>query len=295
MRLPNFLVIGAAKSGTTTLYRYLQRHPQIYMSSVKETAFFAFEKEYKKGLEFYASFFEYTSKEQICGEASTDYTKYPLYPKTASRIAEILPNVKLIYIMRNPVDRAYAYYLHQWIRNNPKIINKSFEECLSYSEEYVNASNYMMQIKNYLQFFPKSSFLFILMEDMLQKPTETLKKTLEFLEVDSQINITNNEIIKANDRNDLYEIKLRTKLLSPFQNLPGYELLKVMLPEDSRRALYRIFIQNSPYGTKAKNNYQFPPLTDETRIKLIEKFAPLNRELGGFINRDLSYWSESIN
>ena len=295
MRFPDFLVIGAAKSGTTTLYHYLQRHPQIYMSSVKETAFFAFEEEYEKGLEFYTSFFADTSKDQICGEASTDYTKYPLYPKTASRIASILPDVKLIYIMRNPVDRAYAYYLHQWIRNDPKTTNKSFEECLASSEEYINGSNYMMQINNYLQFFSESSFLFILMEDLLKKPTETLTRILEFLEVDSQINITNGEIIKANDRNYLFDIQLRTKLLSPFQNLPGYGLLKAILPEDSRRALYRMFIQNSPYGTKIKKSYQFPPLTDETRIKLIEKFAPLNRELGEFINRDLSHWSESVN
>ena len=248
MRLPDFLVIGAAKSGTTTLYRYLQRHPQIYMSSVKETAFFAFEEEYQKGLEFYTSFFANASKEQICGEASTDYTKYPLYPKTASRIAKTLPNVKLIYIMRNPVDRAYAYYLHQWIRNDPKTKNKNFEECLAYSEEYVNASNYIMQINNYLQFFPKSSFLFLLMEDLLKNPERVLKETLRFLEVDSQINITDDGVIKANDRNHFLDIKLRTKLLSPFQNLPGYGLLKMMLPKDSRRALYQMFIQNLPYG-----------------------------------------------
>ncbi len=110
MRLPDFIIIGAAKLGTTTLYNYLSLHPQICMSPVRETEFFAKDEKYIKGLEWYGSFFSNASPHQVCGEKSVTYTIVSKFPEAVPRIAQVLPNVKLIYIMRHPVDKAYAFY-----------------------------------------------------------------------------------------------------------------------------------------------------------------------------------------
>ena len=122
MTLPNFLIIGAAKSGTTALYRYLYDHPEIYMSERKELHYFSYPETSKltKGphtykrlsvstLAEYMTFFDGARDEIAIGEASPSY----LYlPGTAERIYQLLPNVKIIAILRNPVERAFSAYMH---------------------------------------------------------------------------------------------------------------------------------------------------------------------------------------
>src|SRR4051794_34967159 len=111
--LPNFLIIGAAKAGTTSLYHYLRQHPDVYMSTIKEPNYFCFEEqlpEYApvRTLAEYESLFDGASSQPAVGEASTQYLNSAAAPR---RIANILPNVRLIVSLRNPADRAYSSYL----------------------------------------------------------------------------------------------------------------------------------------------------------------------------------------
>ena len=123
-RLPDFIIIGAAKAGTTTLHHYLDLNPQIYMSSPKEPCFFSDDEIYVKGVDWYSSLFSSAKPDQACGEASTRYSPYPQYTEAAPRMAELLPHVKLIYIMRHPVDRAYSHHVHEMksprVKTNPR-------------------------------------------------------------------------------------------------------------------------------------------------------------------------------
>src|SRR5918997_468574 len=119
MTLPNFLIIGAMKSGTTALYYYLEQHPQIYMSPVKEPNFFCsggqegWESKSVTRIRAYQYLFKDVSDEKAIGEASHCY----LYePQAVARIQEHLPDAKLVAILRNPVDRAYSHFLHM-VRN----------------------------------------------------------------------------------------------------------------------------------------------------------------------------------
>ena len=125
MTMPNFLIIGAVKAGTTSLHDWLSQHPQIYMSSIKELNFFAFEgdnlevfkgkfnKEYLAGFETtlqgYRKHFQGVTNEIAIGESSPTYL---YHPKAPERIQHYIPDVKLIAILRNPVERAYSNYLH---------------------------------------------------------------------------------------------------------------------------------------------------------------------------------------
>ena len=133
-KIPDFIIIGAAKSGTTSLYKYLCRHPQIFMCTPKEPDFFSIDANYFKGIDWYYSLFNEASPTQVCGEASTTYSRWHQHPKAAERIYQSLGQVKLIYIMRHPVDRAYSFYVHRFkgSLHKPELaVSNTFEETIS--------------------------------------------------------------------------------------------------------------------------------------------------------------------
>lgn len=286
MRLPDFLIIGAAKSGTTSLYKYLSRHPQIHLSSIKEPQFFAVDTQYERGIEWYSSLFDGASDEQVCGEASTDYTKLPLYPQTPERIARHLPQVKMIYIMRHPVERAYSHYVH--LTRGQKI-QLTFDEYIQENSVCLDTSAYIKQIERYLEFFPQEAFLFLLMEDLIDRPLPTLKQIYRFIGVDDSISL-NEERITENNGRAYFKDTIRSKITSPIRALPFVEPVKDTLPQQWRDFAYNL-LQNSFYGNLIKQQYLAPAMTNQTRKQLLEKFQDSNQKLAKFLDRDLSSWS----
>ena len=111
-RLPDFMLIGAMKSGTTTLHAYLSRHPGLFLCTPKEPGFFSRDERYARGLDWYRELFTDAQPEQLCGEASTCYSRWPHFENAAPRIAADVPGAKLLYITRDPVERAYSHYRH---------------------------------------------------------------------------------------------------------------------------------------------------------------------------------------
>ena len=125
MMLPTFIVIGAMKCGTNSLHRYLKLHPQICMSSTKEPNYFVEEKNYAEGIDWYQSLFKDSTK--ALGECSTNYSKRPFFQGVAQRIQAVLPDVKLIYLLRDPVERIISHYRHNFAEGST---HQSFENCL---------------------------------------------------------------------------------------------------------------------------------------------------------------------
>lgn len=288
MRLPNFLLIGSAKSGTTSLHQYLMRHPQVYMSHIKEPQFFAVDEIYAKGLDWYSSLFSEAKPDQICGESSTDYTKFPEHPEPATRIAQILPEVKMIYIMRHPIDRAYAHYMHDGRHLGYK---ETFEERISKSNIYIDPSYYMMQIEQYLQFFPKESFLFLLMNDFIKDPTQTVSQIFQFIGVNDEVDSSENEPLVANSGKQILNYKIRKKIVDPLRTIPGVPKVSAMIPKQGRDWIYNL-LQKFSYGKEIKEYYTPKPMLPETRQMLLDKFKEPNKKLAEFLNRDLSCWSD---
>jgi len=286
MRLPDFLIIGAAKSGTTTLYKYLDKHPQVFFSAIKEPQFLALDEKYAKGIEWYASLFSLAQPKQVCGEASTDYTKFPLYHQTASRMAQVLPYVKMIYIMRHPVERAYSHYVHL---ARGKKVTETFEEHIQRTSVCLDTSNYILQIENYLQFFPKESFLFLLMEDLIDQPEQTLDKICHFINVGNEINLTTKTPVVANSRNKHFEDTIRAKITAPLRSIPGVATAATLLPQSWRDWTYEQ-LKKSFYGEQIRQQYMPPPMRSDTRQMLLEKFSSCNQKLAKFLDRDLSHW-----
>jgi len=207
--LPDFLIIGAQKCGTTSLYNYLIQHPCIHSASIKEIGFFDQYLNYCKGIRWYRShfpslfrryFFKYVLRQEfITGEASTSYI---LNPHALKRISEIVPHAKLILLLRNPIDRAYSHYQHS-VRSGRE--NLSFEDAIRIEKErtgenwkglkddetspiddidhygYLSTGIYADQVKVLMDIFAMEQVLILASEELFMNPSVVLQKVLDFL------------------------------------------------------------------------------------------------------------------
>jgi sulfotransferase family protein len=188
--LPDFMIIGAQKAGTTSLYRYLSQHPDIAPALRKEIHFF--DEHYNKGPAWYRSFFptlaacnqhlRVTGRRLQTGEATPYYLFHPLVPE---RVRGLLPGAKLIVVLRDPVSRAYSHYQHMRSRGRePLSFCEAVEQEPKRSHQmfsYVSRGFYASQIREWLRFFPRSQFLFLKSEDLHMRPVEALERAGGFL------------------------------------------------------------------------------------------------------------------
>lgn len=177
-RLPTFLVIGAMKAGTTTLWGHLREHPQVFMPDLKEPDFFVAEKNWTQGLEWYQSLFRDAGGALAVGEASPSYTKDPAHPGVPQRVAAALPEVQLVYIMREPISRMRSMFLHNLLRGRE---TASIDEALLMNPKYLDASRYAHQLCQYLQYFDRDRIHLMLTEDLRDDPATALNALLRFL------------------------------------------------------------------------------------------------------------------
>lgn len=300
MTLPNFLVIGAGKSGTSSLYRYLGQHPQIYMSPLKEPRFFAFEGQKldfrgpgdKEGLrssvvdiESYRRLFDGVSGEKAIGEAS------PLYmysPKVIERIEHYIPETKLIAILRDPAERAYSAFLHM-VRDGREPLD-DFAEALREEEarvkrnyapgwRYKEGGFYYAQLSRYFERFGKEQIRVFLYEDLKTDPAVLLRDVFEFLGVDDGF------VPNMSTRYNVSGVP-RNKNWHTFLTKPN-PIKASMKPFVSARLRRRL-----KHGLKNRNLDEPPQLSPETRRQLIEVYREDVSRLQDLIQRDLSHWLE---
>jgi hypothetical protein len=181
-RLDNLIVIiGAMKSGTTSLHSYLNSHPSISMSRWKELEFFVRESNWKKGLKWYTS--QLPGDTRWTGEASTSYTKYPQYQGVAERMASVAPKAKLIYIVRHPIKRIVSSYIHGVAKGWEQ---QSIDEALGNPEKniHVMPSCYHLQLTQYLPHYDQSQIFVSSLERMGADRVNMVREVFRFLGVD---------------------------------------------------------------------------------------------------------------
>jgi hypothetical protein len=255
--LPDFIIIGAQKAGTTALYSYLVQHPLVTPALRKETHFF--DNHFNRGLFWYRAFFPMRRHQHrlcrifgippITGEASPYYLFHPLVPR---RIQQLLPGVRLIVLLRNPVDRAYSHYHHEVAMGHETL---SFEEAIKQEAErlqtehdrlltnpayrsyqhqhhsYLARGMYADQLQPWLELFPAIQLLILRNEDLKQTPSAVFQQVLAFLG----------------------------------------------LPEQELHAYPEVF--KGSYGQ----------MVPETRARLLGYFAPHNRRLYDLLGRDFDW------
>jgi hypothetical protein len=290
--LPNFLVVGAQKSGTTSLHHYLQAHPDIYLPAQKETKFFVHEKYYCKGIGFYETeYFSARNNEPAVGEVDPDY----LFCAAAlPRIVHDLDTatLKLIFIFRNPAERAFSHYLMSYRRGQepltfeeaidaePVRITEGHMENLRYS--YVTRGYYLRQVERFLEFFDRSRMLFLLAEDLENDPLKCLNQVYAFLGVAGDFVPSNvgerfHRAMVPRSLSLLHWIKGRGR---------GKRLLRMLIPSAAMRQSLRdrlLRLNQTAPGDMVLN--------PDTRKRLVEAYRAENTRLAGFLGRNLDHWN----
>lgn len=182
--LPTFIVIGAMKCGTTSLYYYLDSHPEVEMSIQKETDFFIQGRNYEKGREWYESRFRGTAA--VRGECSTNYTKAHLFPGVAQRMYDLVPEARLLYMVRDPIPRMISHYVQNRVREGE---DRSFAEAVTEGErnKYIMTSRYYWQLQPYLKTFGADQILVRSLESLRDDPADTLGDIQSFIGASPQV------------------------------------------------------------------------------------------------------------
>lgn len=167
MRLPDFLIIGAMKAGTTSLFRWLGTHPSCALPAVKEPGFFCTGRLWRNQITQYGNLFAGISPDLSTGEASTLYTHPQYAERAASRIYEIMPQARLVFIAREPVARLRSHYRHEVQRGRER---RSLVEAVSASNDYVGMSLYFRCLLPYVSRFERQQICVITSDELLTPP-----------------------------------------------------------------------------------------------------------------------------
>jgi Sulfotransferase domain len=263
-RLPTFLIVGAMRSGTTSLARYLGEHPDVYVAAEKEVHFF--DRHWDRGLDWYRERFAAAGGARAVGEATPAY----LYEEPAlRRISEVLPDVRLLVVLRNPVDRAYSHY---WLERGLGRERRSFADAVADGSpdperDYLAWSRYLPQLELVTRYVPRGSLLVLLFEDLVEDPRSAFRTACGFLGVDRDF-VPGNLGRDINRYRDYRSLRLRM-----YARRPPSTLLK--------RALARL--NTVPHSS-------YPPMDPETRARLVPAFRESNRALGRWLGSDVSVW-----
>ena len=294
--LPNVVIIGAMKSGTTSLHHYLNLHPEICMSRQKELNFFNRDKNWNKGVEWYKS--NFVGQGKIYGESSPNYTDYPRSKNVPQRMFSIIPSAKLIYVVRNPIERIISHYIHLVaIGKEHQCIDRALSDLDS--NLYVTRSKYYFQLSQFLEFYSPSNILVISSEELSNYPQKVMAKVFHFLEVDAEFefDVTKNagnilifggsifnSDFKFNTK--LHSSASKRKLKIPAKGRTDKTLKKItkVLPIEIREHAKKIIY--FPFTEKINK----PELNNELRNKLWDYLSEDIELLEQFTGRSFLEW-----
>ena len=269
--MPDFLIVGAMKAGSTTLMDYLVSHQDVGIPA-EEINYFDKDSNFKKGAKWYSSWFKSYTTQKIIGE------KTPAYcydPKAAKRIYEQNPNMKLVWIIRNPVKRTYSNYWH-YIRIGKEIL--SVKECIELEDErikkdiykgYFKRSIYAEQVERFKTFFPMSQMHFIIFEEFVKNPDLGLKELSLFLDV----------------------------VPAEFTQMPlvsnsGYKPFSIPAEYYARQIFGYGIIHKVVHNLNKFFGEKYTPIDEDLEETLYNKFIPYNKKLASILGKDLSLWNK---
>lgn len=286
--LPNFIIVGAPKAGTTSLYHYLSDHPDVFMSNPKEVNFFSREEIVKqrlyyqdfkaKDFESYEKLFSDVSSELAIGEGSVSYL---FYPDTPNKIKIAIPDVKIIILLRDPVERAFSHYLMDYRMG---LVDLSFEDIVYkranhkmmslYYQQYVELGFYYEQVKRYLNLFGNEQVKIYLQEDLREDANAVVLDLYDFLKIDKSYTP---DIDKEHNAFSMPKNKFIHKLYS--SNFIRY-IISAVFTNTLKEKVKDIFFER-----KKK-----PVLEQSVRNDLRELYKNDIQNLEKIIDRNLSHW-----
>lgn len=284
----DFFIVGAPKTGTTSLYHYLNEHPEIVMSSKKEPDYFSDKAIHQQGMyygeqrintiEQYEALFPNDASDKKLGEASVSYL---FYPNVANDICQYNPDAKIIIMLRNPIDRAYSHYLMDYRLG---LVNDSFEDIIAqqstskqaklYYQQYIEVSTYAQQIKRYLDVFSRENILVIDYEEFKKDVKGIVKKVYAFLEVDDVF------VADVNKRHNAYTMPKNEAIRKVYSLVYLRKVLNILLPKTLTKRIRSMFFKKD----------KKPILSEHTRTQLKVFFKNDVVELSKMLSMDFSKW-----
>lgn len=265
-KLPSFIIIGAMKSGTTSLHHYLDAHPQISMSKKKEPDFFL-ERNWGKGLSWYQSCFK--NNDMIKGEASPNYSKFPVFKGVPGRIYEVVPRVKIIYIVRDPIKRLISHMAHR-MRDAQADAAKMEKSLFHERRLMLLVSKYYYQLEQYLKYFDEEQIVVVTAEKLKENTLTTLGELFQFLEVDASFTHPSYSTLKHTSKGrKVITWQFMHRL---FRDKPYYNLL-------------------TKTGLFPTREISTPRLSESTVQQLRKEFSEDVSKMESFIGRELNEWT----
>ncbi len=269
--MPDFVIIGAMKCATSTLHDQLARVHGVSMSEPKEPNFFSDELNWAKELDWYSSLFESMPEGDLKGESSTHYTKLPTYPLCVSRMREHIPHTKLIYVMRDPVERIVSQYIHEW---SQRVISDDcpIDDAIEQYPMLIDYSRYAMQLRPYLEHWGPGRILPVFFERLMSDPQPEFERVGRFLGLESGMQWVSDEAQNVSSQR-----QRRGPVLNAVLGNRVLQILRRTLMPESVRAKFR-----SRWTMK-----QRPVLSEQSIALLHERLDPDMKELGTWLGRDL--------
>ena len=186
---PNFLIIGAAKAATTSLSNMLNLHPQAAMVQTKEPHFFSYDDVYNQGWDYYQSLYAHCKNELVAGDASTSYSRIRYHPQVANRILKHVPNVKIIYMVRHPLDRMASAYVERLGAPGEDQIFKSVNHAVKRQPMIIDSSRYWEVFDYYRQHFDESKIKIVWFEEFVKNTDYVFQDICCFLGIENNDSI----------------------------------------------------------------------------------------------------------
>jgi hypothetical protein len=268
---PDFVIVGAMKCATSTLHEQLSRQPGFFMTTPKEPNFFSDDNIYAKGLNWYSSLFSNAGPSDIRGESSTHYTKLPTYPDALHRMHSALPGIKLIYVIRDPIDRLVSQYIHE---RTERTIGEPIDRALDRHPRLIDYSRYSMQIEPYLEVYGPENVLISFAERLSKQPQQELERVCQFLGYGGQPWWSDD----VSRQNAGQQRLIRSPLRDAFVEMPVL------------RTIRRRFIPQT-WRDRVKSYWQIkdrPQLSENSRRRLEEIFDADLARLGRWLGCELS-------
>jgi hypothetical protein len=281
--LPNLIVIGAAKCGTTSMHRYLGQHPDVWMAAPEGTHLksmrFFWSEDWRERREWYEAHFE--SSCPVRGEATPAYTAYAFHPGVPERMHELIPEAKLIYLVRDPIERILSH----WVQRRSDLDSTPFER---YMEEYerpdnpiVCPSRYWTQIQQYLPFYDPAQLLIVDQHDLKTRRRETMREVFRFIGVDESFDSPEFDV-ERNTRADKHGLRTGAMRLWEPVLWPASRAVPRRVRDVVRAPANKLL-----YGPVRER----PQLTPEMSARLREHLAPEVEALREFTGKPFASWS----